>query len=279
MAVAALIFAGVKQKEMERIIHVIDNCSAEGTLREMFRKEGIEEATICFPYPLYYGEVPTKNTYSDCVDKTFRYFSQREKKSFKDSLSRFYSVDFSEYDKVIVWHSNDSRSQFVLFLMASIIADDIEKDILYEVDLTKVLSPKKLSHKANPIDHTVQTGVYTCSEYSKALKLVSKIDIDSERMDNLASMWLVLLYNSGLSPWRFLENDEIVMLNEEWMDEAILEQLSHNPSKHNIGRDIVELWYKIDHVVGDYPVFARIKDKEKEWGYHIIHNYYIEKQA
>lgn len=47
-----------------------------------------------------------------------------------------------------------------------------------------------------------------------------------------------------------------IVLNEDWMDKAILEQLSLNPSKHNLYRDTSAIFYKIDHVVGYDPIFV-----------------------
>lgn len=47
---------------MERVIHVLDGYSAEGTLMAAFERLGINEKTAGFPHALYYGDIPTKDT-------------------------------------------------------------------------------------------------------------------------------------------------------------------------------------------------------------------------
>ena len=262
---------------MEKVIHVLDNNSAEGTLRELFKTKGISDETVCFHHSLCYGIIPTRTTYEACVDEYFRYATPSERKRRKEYLARFYAIDFSEYDKIVVWHSNDTNSQCFLYLMASIMSDRHEKDIMFEADISKALSHNELSRRSNPIDHTLQTGCCTVNDYLAAMNHVSKID--GEKFEKLMSRWQDLLNKSRLSPFRFVKDDDIIVLNEDWMDKAILEQLSLNPSKHNLYRDTSAIFYKIDHVVGYDPIFARIKQKADEWGYHITYNRYIEKRV
>ncbi len=260
---------------MAKVIHVLDNYSAEGVLRKAFEIKGISEETVCFPYPFCMGEIPTKATYEACVDETFRYDKPSGRKRTKEDLARFYAIDFSGYEKIVVWHSNDSESLCFLYFMVSIMADKLEKDIMYETDITRTLSREELSRRSNPIDHTIQTGCCMDSDFVEAMNHVSKID--SEKFKELMFHWQDLLNKSRLSPFRFIKDDDITMLDEDWMDKAILEQLSLNPTKHNLYRDISAIFYKIDHVIGYYPVYARIKQKADEWGYHITYNRYIEK--
>ena len=262
---------------MAKVIHVLDNYSAEWVLRKAFEIKGISEETVCFPYPFCIGEIPTRATYKACVDETFRYDKPSERKRTKEDLARFYAIDFSGYEKIVVWHSNDSESLCFLYFMISIMADKLEKDIMYEADITKTLSREELSKRSNPIDHTLQTGCCTVDDYLAAMNHVSKID--GEKFEKLMSRWKVLLNKSKLSPFRFVKDDDVIVMEEDWMDKAILEQLSLTTTKHNLYRDISAIFYKINHVVGYYPIYARIKQKADEWGYHITYNRYIEKRV
>ena len=262
---------------MAKVIHVLDNNSAEGTLREIFKTKGISDETVCFHHSLCYGIIPTRTTYEACVDEYFRYATPSERKRTKEDLARFYAIDFSGYEKIVVWHSNDSESLCFLYFMISIMADKLEKDIMYEADITKTLSREELSKRSNPIDHTLQTGCCTVDDYLAAMNHVS--EIDGEKFEKLMSRWQVLLNKSKLSPFRFVKDDDVIVMEEDWMDKAILEQLSLTTTKHDLYRDISAIFYKINHIVGYYPIYARIKQKADEWGYHITYNRYIEKRV
>lgn len=256
---------------MERVIHVLDGYSAQGTLKVALKREGINEKTVGFPQALFYGDVPTKDSYGTCVDRTYCFFSTKKKVRRKEELSRFFSINFSDYDKVVVWHSNDSQSQFVLYMMANLIA----ADRLYEVDLREAIPAEEFMRRSNPIDHTLHPACCTEDDFIEALKFVSIID--DEKVKRLQVQWRHLVESSCKSPWRFLKDGEIITLEEGWMDVPILEQLSLNPAKHTLYFDIGQIMVtKLDQVIGDYPIFARIKEMAPVWGYRVT-NKYIEK--
>ena len=264
-------FCITNNTEMEKVIHILDNYSAEGTLRKALEVKGVTEETICYPYHIYYGRIPTKSTYEACIEETHKYDTPSARSSLKEALSCFYAIDFTEFEKIVVWHSNDTQSLLFLYLMLSILSGNKDNGIIYEADLDKL----NLSLYANPIDQTNQTGCYTVNDFLETLKHISPID--NGRIVNLMSRWENLLSISELSPWRFIKNGEFIIKNEDWMDETILEQLSKNPTRHKVYHDVFIVAYKLDNVVSHYFIIARIMQKAKEWSYCITKNGFIEK--
>ena len=168
---------------MEKVIHVLPNCSAQGTLREVLKIKGISEETLGFHHSLCHGIIPTRTTYEACVDDNFRFARPCERQWMKEDLARFYAVDFSEYEKVVVWHSNDSESQCFLYFMVSLISEMSKQDILYEADVTEILSSEELLRRSNPIDHTLPIEYYTNSDFSEAINIISKVKSNIVRFE------------------------------------------------------------------------------------------------
>ena len=92
-------FCITNNTEMEKVIHILDNYSAEGTLRKALEIKGVTEETICYPYHIYYGRIPTKSTYEACIEETHKYDTPSARSSLKEALSCFYAIDFTEFEK------------------------------------------------------------------------------------------------------------------------------------------------------------------------------------
>ena len=259
---------------MEKILHIIDSREAAWTLGCVLSQIGREDKILYYPLTLTYGEIPYGDAFRDIIDKDYRYMSKPEKELTKEKIAEFYSTDYSQYDKVIAWHSNNSDSQFLLYLTAILLEDN---DNFYEVDLSKLVSISEPGSNAPNCIEKRQTSCYYGEELLKGLYFISKVDED--RREELEAWWLVLLWRSGFSKWRFIHNGDIVVLEDDWMDNAILEQLALTTEKHKLREDYIKATLSLKFFVStEYPVIARIREKEKDWGYHVTYNRYVEKK-
>ena len=198
----------------KKILHVVSCLTVSGTLRMGLREMNIKPEITYLPIDLSCGYIP-----KDFSDKElcFALASHGQIKIF-DELKKFVTTDYSQYEKVVVWHGWSARDLLLLYLM-SVIVD--EK--LYCIDIRESQEFMKVYQKRSPsqfFPDMDNVSPYDISQYNmiSLAKQLSQKEIQSYR--EKWSRWA-----NSKSPFRFssMHTGIIEEYPESFMDESIIE--------------------------------------------------------
>lgn len=198
----------------KKVLHVVSSLSVSGTLRMGLREMDSKPEITYLPIDLSYGHIP-----KDFSDKElcFALASHGQIEIF-DELKKFVTTDYSQYEKVIVWHGWSAYDQLLLFLMSVLV-----KGTLYHVDIKdckgfmeKYLS-KDPSRTYPDLGYVSPYDIYTYDMISLAKPLN---DDDKEYYSRQWFMWA-----NSKAPYRFsdIHTGVIEEYPENFMDDSIKE--------------------------------------------------------
>lgn len=110
----------------KKTLHVVSSFSRMGTVRMGLRELGIYPEIIYLPIDFSFGYIP-----KDFSDKELCFaLASHDNVAVFDQLKEFVTTDYSQYEKVIVWHGWSAHELLLLYLMSVLV-----KGTLYHVDI------------------------------------------------------------------------------------------------------------------------------------------------
>ena len=202
-----------------KIIHIVNGNSAAGTLKSALKKDNIYITNIVYCFndflsvgPLFQieskiGQKKRKTYLSELIREIESDYPLRE---ITNNISEFLNVNFNDYDKVTVWHGNNSPERILKLLCCSV----IENKNLYEVDISKLQTEER-----------IPLAVGECTPESiKTLLNMSK-KIHQEDYTKSAQKWNQI--TSSKSKLRLYNFGEIENAPENYYDQLIIEQCTN----------------------------------------------------
>ena len=198
----------------KKTLHVVSCLTARGTLRMGFREMKINKEITYLPIDLSYGYIP--KDFSD-RELCFTLASHNQMKVFEE-LKKFVTTDYSQYEKVIVWHGWSAYEQLLLFLMSVLV-----EGTLYHVDIRdcKGFMEKHMSFYPNSaypdMGYVSAYDIYTYNMISFAKPL------SEDEKNYYRQQWFKWV--NSKTPYRFSDIHTGIMVEypENFMDDSIKE--------------------------------------------------------
>ena len=231
----------------KKTLHVVSCLTVSGTLRMGLREMNIKPEITYLPIDLSYGHIP-----KDFSDKElcFALASHGQIEIF-DELKKFVTTDYSQYEKVIVWHGWSAYDQLLLFLMSVLV-----KGTLYHVDIRdckgfmeKYLS-KDPSRTYPDLGYVSPYDIYTYDMISLAKPLN---DDDKEYYSRQWFKWA-----NSKAPYRF--SDIHIGVIEEYPENFMDDSIKEYANKYsNLMRVTGEVFKKYDDIfISENIIIKRI---------------------
>lgn len=110
----------------KKTLHVVSSPSRKGMLRMGLGKLDFYPEVIYLPIDFSFGYIP-----KDFSDKELCFaLASHDNVEVFDQLKEFVTTDFSQYEKVIVWHGWSAHELLLLYLMSVLV-----EGTLYHVDI------------------------------------------------------------------------------------------------------------------------------------------------
>ena len=111
----------------ENTLHVVSGLSSRGRLLQSLGRLGIKGTIMYIPTNFSFGYIP-----KDFSDKELCFsLASRDQIDEFDNLKKFVTIDFSAYEKVIVWHGWSANDLLLLYLMSVLTEEN-----LYQIDIS-----------------------------------------------------------------------------------------------------------------------------------------------
>ena len=110
----------------ENILHVVSGLSSKGRVAQSLGLLRIKENVTYLPTDFSIGYIP-----KDFSDKELCFsLASRDQIDEFDNLKKFVTIDYSAYEKVIVWHGWSANDLLLLYLMSVLTEEN-----LYQIDI------------------------------------------------------------------------------------------------------------------------------------------------
>ena len=192
----------------KKILHIVGSDAAKERVFQLINSSKNEQLEVCPTY-LSYGILPKNYTRKQLAATA----ASLQKYDCTDYLYKFVHRDFSDYDKVIVWHGRDAGELLLLYWMA-----DLTKDNLYEID---VADCEEIFQKF------IRTSLYQFPVIS-----VTGLDIEEMKRHNLLGKYLKKVskeqHDQYKSNWKFWRNTPSLLRvcrDNNWVIDSIDEEL------------------------------------------------------
>lgn len=209
----------------QKTLHVVNGLSARNTVRRGLSEMGIMDDIVCLPIDFSLHYIP--KDFSDtelmlsAMSPNNLGLELQEKMVIFNQLKEFVTTDYSNYDKVIVWHGWSAYDLLLLYLMSVLVGDN-----LYHIDITTCEDYMKKYPSLPYLDmgYVSPYDVYTFNMLSFAKAVTDKEKIE---YTNQWSRW-----KNSSAPYRFsnIHTGVIEEYQADFMDEAIL-KYANNESK------------------------------------------------
>lgn len=206
----------------EKTIHVVSALTYRGTLKQAFSKMGVTDEIIYLPVAFSFFYIPKDfsdkelcfSALSTALSNCNSYFDSQ---CLYEELKKFIEKDFTQYDKVIVWHGWEADDLLLLYLMSVLVENN-----LYHVDIREC---KEFVKKQSPDLRLSYFGLgwvspnditsYNLYSYAKPLS--------EEKKEYYKKEWHKWAHSS--SPYRIssLKDGIIREYPVDFMDEVILD--------------------------------------------------------
>ena len=202
----------------EKTIHVVSGLSVRGTLKHAFSKMGVTDEIIYLPVAFSFFYIP-----KDFTDKELCFSALSNCNPYFDSqclyeeLRKFIDKDFTQYDKVIVWHGWEADDLLLLYFMSVLVESN-----LYHVDIREC---KELVKKQSPSMRRSYFGLGWVSPYDiTSFNLYSYAkSLSEEEKEHNKKQWY--RWANSSSPYRISSFSDGIIREYpvDFMDEVILD--------------------------------------------------------
>ena len=239
---------------MKKTLHIISGHSAEGAIKECFKKHEIDDSIFmvnaAFQYaPLFTNET-TLNRRKEVLNNFFNitdYYGAGY--DYTIEIRNFINYNFNEYERVVIWHGDDVDERILLYLTCSLV-----KTELYEVDITYI--KQHLSNKNIP-----HVCLCHCSVENIRLLYDRIRPISKEKQMEYATKWYQ--WSRSDAKLRIMDNDGLIKdVNEDYFDKLLLSYC--NDEYTTTARVIGNTFGNCDIRIGDGYLHYRVIQLIKE---------------
>ena len=209
----------------KKTLHVVSGLSYRGTLKFGLFQMGIKDEIIYLPIDFSFRYIP--KDFSDtelmlsAISINILGVELQEKIDIFNQLKEFVTKDYSDYEKVVVWHGWSAYDLLLLYLMSVLVGDN-----LYHIDITTCedFMKKKSSLPYLDMGYVSPYDIYTFNMPSFAKAVTDKEKIE---YTNQWNRW-----KNSSAPYRFsnIHTGVIEEYPADFMDEAII-KYAKNESK------------------------------------------------
>ena len=200
----------------KKVLHVVDCLANKGTLRMGLSMLGQRPEIAYLPINLSIGYIP-----KDFSDKElcFALASHGHMEVF-DQLKNFVTTDYSQYEKVIVWHGLSASELLLLYLMSVLVEGE-----LYHVDIR--------DYKGKDPSRLYSDMGYVCpGDISDMISLAKQLNFNAK--EYCREQWYK--WASSTTPYRFSNTHTGVIEEypEDFMDDSIKEYVQKKSSFNRV---------------------------------------------
>lgn len=218
----------------KKVLHVVDCLANKGTLRMGLSMLGQRPEIAYLPINLSIGYIP-----KDFSDKElcFALASHNHMEVFEE-LKKFVTTDYSQYEKVIVWHGLSASELLLLYLMSVLVEGE-----LYHVDIRdcKGLMEKHLSKNLSRLYPDM--GSVCPEDISDMISLAKQLNFNAK--EYCREQWYK--WANSQAPYRFsnIHAGVIEEYPEDFMDDSIKEYVQKKSSFNRVVGKIMMKYYDL----------------------------------
>jgi hypothetical protein len=196
----------------KKTLHLVSSLCIKGTLKMGLCKLEQKPEIAYLPIDLSFGYIP-----KDFSDKElcFALASHGHMEVF-DQLKKFVTTDYSQYEKVIVWHGLSASELLLLYLMSVLVEGE-----LYHVDIR--------DYKGKDPSRLYSDMGYVCpGDISDMISLAKQLNFNAK--EYCREQWYK--WASSTTPYRFsnIHTGVIEEYPEDFMDDSIKEYVQKKSS-------------------------------------------------
>lgn len=200
----------------KKTLHVVSSLCIKGTLKMGLCKLEQKPEIAYLPIDLSFGYIP-----KDFSDKElcFALASHGHMEVF-DQLKKFVTTDYSQYEKVIVWHGLSASELLLLYLMSVLVEGE-----LYHVDIR--------DYKGKDPSRLYSDMGYVCpGDISDMISLAKQLNFNAK--EYCREQWYK--WASSTTPYRFsnIHTGVIEEFPEDFMDDSIKEYVQKKSSFNRV---------------------------------------------
>lgn len=200
----------------KKTLHVVSSLCIKGTLKMGLCKLEQKPEIAYLPIDLSFGYIP-----KDFSDKElcFALASHGHMEVF-DQLKKFVTTDYSQYEKVIVWHGLSASELLLLYLMSVLVEGE-----LYHVDIR--------DYKGKDPSRLYSDMGYVCpGDISDMISLAKQLNFNAK--EYCREQWYK--WASSTTPYRFsnIHTGVIEEYPEDFMDDSIKEYVQKKSSFNRV---------------------------------------------
>ena len=231
----------------KKTLHVVSSLCTKGTLKMGLCKLEQKPEIAYLPIDLSFGYIP-----KDFSDKElcFALASHGHMEVF-DQLKEFVTTDYSQYEKIVVWHGLSASELLLLYLMSVLVEGE-----LYHVDIRdcKGFMEKHLSKDLSrlyPVMESVCPG--DISQYDM-ISLAKQLNFNAK--EYCREQWYK--WENSPTPYRFsnIHTGVIEEYPEDFMDDSIKEYVQKKSSFNRVVGKIMMKYH--DLFIPDSIVVRRL---------------------
>jgi hypothetical protein len=200
----------------KKTLHVVSSLCTKGTLKMGLCKLEQKPEIAYLPIDLSFGYIP-----KDFSDKElcFALASHGHMEVF-DQLKKFVTTDYSQYEKVIVWHGLSASELLLLYLMSVLVEGE-----LYHVDIR--------DYKGKDPSRLYSDMGYVCpGDISDMISLAKQLNFNAK--EYCREQWYK--WANSQAPYRFsnIHAGVIEEYPEDFMDDSIKEYVQKKSSFNRV---------------------------------------------
>lgn len=231
---------------MAKILHIVSHPSGAGTLKQCLGEMGLSNKVEASFDILIHGPLP-----KDFSEKELTKRAQYIATLFRCSALNVYreiehliNLDFDQYDKIVIWHSNNVEEQLLLYMLCSLINKE-----LCQADITALYEVYPRFR-----DIGVPLSLGSCSSDNMRI-IYDKIEpISSELKQEYAQRWDY--WSKSDAAIRIMSDSRILEVDENYFDDFILSRCSNEYK--SAARVIGDVIGYNDQLIGDGFILTRV---------------------
>lgn len=229
----------------KKTLHVVSSLCTKGTLKMGLCKLEQKPEIAYLPLDLSIGYIP-----KDFSDKELCFaLASHDHMEVFEELKKFVTTDYSQYEKVIVWHGLSANDLLLLYLM-SILTDDN----LYQIDITSCAEFMKKQNSWPYVDMgcVCPDDIKTFSMLSLAKKVMG-----TEKTEYIGQ-WN--RWKASTKPYRFssAETGIIEEYPADFMDDTIIKYAKEGRVLGALMAKVFQEYYNL--FISDHIILKRIRE-------------------
>ena len=237
----------------KKTLHVVSGLSSRYTVRRGLSEMGIKDDVIYLPIDFSLNYIPKDFSDTELMQSAMSLdilgLELQEKMVIFNQLKEFVTTDYSNYEKVIVWHGWSAYDLLLLYLMSVLVGDN-----LYHIDITTCEDFMKKYSSLPYLDmgYVSPNDVYTFNMPSFAKAVTDKEKIE---YSNQWNRW-----KNSSAPYRFsnIHTGVIEEYPADFMDETIIKYAKY---ESKLVRLVDKVFNEFDDLfISDSVIIKRIYD-------------------